>query len=304
MKVLYSPKSEIVNGAQNNYNWKGLENEKTDLLFAYGIDAGYRMERPTNFKYKIYIEAEEPNGFRDGKLPQDRGNWEFDYWTKIFHTCPYTAKWENMMYNTDKFVCINYPCDPSHVIHSEKLYTACYIGGIRQSMFHQIAEIVSSIPNHRIVSYCHDPIVTNHNVSYFEKLKINSQCKISVVANLLQVDPNYLNSFKTLPRWQENEALSSIDCGYIPQIKNRVIEAGLTKSLVLVLKDPWNVIENFYKPDEHFIYFEHDNLKDKIQECLSNWSYCEKIIENMYKFVMDNYTLQITYDRYFKQYDT
>jgi hypothetical protein len=174
----------------------------------------------------------------------------------------------------------------------------------------QIADIIKDIPNYRLVS--HNPVkyVTDYHVSYLDKLKINSQCKISVVANLLHISNPQLaleqaNNIKRLPDWELNEAFKLIDYGFMPQIKNRVIEAAATKSLVLVLKDDWNVIENFYTPDVHFLYFDNMNaLKDKINECLSNWEYCEKIINNMFTYYMENYTMELFYKRHLEKYDT
>jgi hypothetical protein len=90
----------------------------------------------------------------------------------------------------------------------------------------------------------------------------------------------------------------------MPQIKGRVIEAAANKSLVLVLKDEWNVIEHFHTPNEHFLYFDSiDKLEDKINECLNNWDFCEKIIDNMYNNYIENYTLEKFYQRHLKKYD-
>jgi hypothetical protein len=305
MKILFSPKSETRGGATENYNWTKFENEKSNLLFGYGIDAGYRMERPNKYEYetKIYFEAEEPNGFYHGKFPQDRGNWELDYWDKILHTCPYTIKWENKIYNTDKFILSNLYFDTDHLVENDKKYSVCYIGGIHQQIFYEIASIISSIPNHKIVSYDNSPITTDHNVTYKNKLKINSQCKISIVANLLVMPETSISAIKQMPNWNENEAFGDIDTGFLPQIKNRIIEAAFSKSLVLVLRDNWNVMETFYTPNIHFLYFDSDNLEEKIQECLSNWDYCEKIIEAMYKHAMENYTMESIYNKYLLKYD-
>lgn len=59
MKVLFDPASEYSHGAQVNYNFKDLESEKSDLLYAYGIHPGYRMSRPSGFKNKIYFVTVE-----------------------------------------------------------------------------------------------------------------------------------------------------------------------------------------------------------------------------------------------------
>jgi hypothetical protein len=315
MKVLFKKNSEYQDGPMVYLNVNELENEKNNLLYCYGIDAGYRLNRPDPnlFKYRIYFEGEEPNGFCLGQLPHERGNWTIDYWTKVLHLCPYTAAWENAVYNTDKFELANFFFNQKYVVHSEKIYDVCYIGGTQRhtgdSIFGRICDVINKFPNYRLVSRDNYSDVTDRSVSYFEKLKINSQCKISVVANILHT-PNssyarqQSNHIKNMDHWELNEAFKMIDYGIMPQIKGRVIEAAANKSLVLVLKDEWNVIEHFHTPNEHFLYFDSiDKLEDKINECLNNWDFCEKIIDNMYNNYIENYTLEKFYQRHLKQYD-
>ena len=185
----------------------------------------------------------------------------------------------------------------------------CYVGGLHThnagNLFMEIAKEISMIPNHRIVSYSNHPLVTDFNVSYDEKIIINSKTKITVAANLLQVTDTvaYHAMIRKLPNYKNNEAFKLIEHGIMPQMKTRVLEAAATKSLVLVLFDDWNIIEQYFKPDIHFIYFEHGKLKEKIEECLSNWNYCEKIIDNMFNHYMENYTLPKIYNNFLKQYD-
>lgn len=310
MKVLFKNTSEYKEGPTEKFNWKSLENEKSNLLFAYGVDAGYRMDRPDGFKHTVYYEAEEPNGFTFGKLPHDRGNWDLNYWTKILHPCPYSVKWENEVYNTDKFKTCNLFFDSDYNKENEKTHSVCYVGGLHghlgENIFSDIANTISEIPNHRIVSWTQNPLVTDFNVTYNEKLIINSKTKITVIANLLQQTHEMGRQqadIKRLPNWQNNEAFKMIDYGIMPQIKGRVLEAAACKSLALVLYDEWNVIENFFTPNVHFLYYNQGELKERIFECLSNWEYCEKIISNMYDHYMQNYTIKKVYEKHLLEYD-
>jgi len=315
MKVLFDAGSEYQDGLPINLDFSPFENEKNNLLYAFGINPGYRIVRPdrNQFKYTVYFEAEEPNGFVNGQLPHERGNWELDYWTKILHTCPYTAAWENSIYNTDKFELTNLIQNEKLMFENEKIYDVCYIGSTGfdkgYSIHHNVTDIIKKFPKYRFIS--RDPLshVTDRGVSHVDKLKINSQCKISVCVNLLHIPYSNLSiqqasNIKKMPHWELNEAFKMIDHGFMPQIKGRVTEAGATKSLVLLLRDEWNVVEYFYTPNEHFIYFDSmDTLEDTIKDCLNNWSYCEKIIDNMYNYVKDNYVIERFYQRHLKQYD-
>lgn len=315
MKILFNAGSEYKDGHQINLDFSKFENGKNNLLYAYGIDAGYRMIRPdkNQFKSTVYFEGEEPNGFVNGQLPHERGNWELDYWTKILHTCPYTAAWENAIYDTDKFELTNTIHNEKLMFENEKIYDVCYIGSTGYdkgySIHHHITDVIKKFPKYKFISRDPLPHVTDKSVSHIDKLKINSQCKISVCTSLLHIPHPYFvkqqaDNIKKMPHWEMNEAFKMIDYGFMPQIKGRVTEAGATKSLVLLLKDEWNVVEYFYKPNEHFIYFDGLNtLEDTIKDCLNNWSYCEKIIDNMYNYVKDNYVTERFYQRHLKHYD-
>ena len=75
--------------------------------------------------------------------------------------------------------------------------------------------------------------------------------------------------------------------GIVPQFKSRVNEAAASRTLNLVKKDPWNVIEYYYRPDEDFVYYENDeDLRYTIKSILSNWDDYKPIVDNAYNKVV------------------
>tara|TARA_Y100000052_G_C2947133_1_gene84625 strand:- start:1342 stop:1590 length:249 start_codon:yes stop_codon:yes gene_type:complete len=71
---------------------------------------------------------------------------------------------------------------------------------------------------------------------------------------------------------------------------------------MLVKKDPWNLIEDFYEPEKEFIYFEDfTELKDIISDLSNNFEKYEGIIENAYRRYQD-YTVEKIY-QYIKSDD-
>lgn len=308
MKVMFDNSSDYPLGPINSLNFKKLENEKNNLMFYYGIHPGYRMPRPSNFKYNIYFETEEPNGLSEGQLPHQRGNWDLNFWTKIVNICPYSADWENKIYNTDKFVNYVYPFDEELLIKDfTKKYDVIYVGGLhgRHGIFHNIVNSIKQF-NYRFVSMWGYPGVTDLNVSLETKMNIWAQSKITVCANILSENSvnQYSSRMKVLPKWEENKAFSHIDQGIMPQMKPRITDAAISKSLILILKDPWNVIETWFKPDVHFIYFNSfGELPSKIKWCLDNWDFCEKITNNMFEEYMNKYTIKNFYNYLLKDYD-
>ena len=52
---------------------------------------------------------------------------------------------------------------------------------------------------------------------------------------------------------------------------------------MLVKKDPWNLVEDFYDPGTEFIYFENfEELKDIIQDVSTNFEKYQDIVEAAY----------------------
>ena len=130
-----------------------------------------------------------------------------------------------------------------------------------------------------------------------------NRTKISVIKNSHR--GNYRDTVKNLPDWNKFDWSSGIEQNKVPMLKGRVSESALCRSLMLVHKDDWNVIEMFFKPDEHFIYFDNaDDLRNKITDCLNNWEWCKNLAENAYNEYVKNHCSQAFYERFLKEYDT
>ena len=80
--------------------------------------------------------------------------------------------------------------------------------------------------------------------------------------------------------------------GIMPQFKVRTHEIASSKSLMLVKRDPWNLIEDFYIPEEEFIYFDSfDELESIIIHLSNNFDEYTDIIERAYVKSQD-YTVE------------
>ena len=74
-------------------------------------------------------------------------------------------------------------------------------------------------------------------------------------------------------------------------------EAAISKTLNLVYRDQWNVVEDWYTPDKEFIYFDNkQDLENKIQDILGNWDDYQYIINNAY-----NRAMKYTTDEFIKE---
>lgn len=242
----------------------------------------------------VYLELEEPNRF----FVKDVGwfnHFEFDkYFYKVFSICPFTTKWSNKIHGTNNesvFMPIFF-----QPYENNKIYDIIYAGHIYPGNIETDVSVLTNF-NYRIVSNTESPIITNKSATHEEKFKLISQSKICLVHNLLYPTEEHINAVKAIPQYQENEAFSLLDKGIVPQIKIRALEAALCKSLILCKRDPWNVIENYFEPNEDFIYYDKDNVKDQIQEILANYEKYLPIINNAFNKVQ-KYTTEAFYKKY------
>tara|TARA_R110001583_G_scaffold8965_14_gene42355 strand:+ start:91 stop:1026 length:936 start_codon:yes stop_codon:yes gene_type:complete len=221
---------------------------------------------------------------------------------KIFSICPYTVEWLNKIKGTNKYKTIWYPFHRKYIpTNNKKKYDVCYHGGIHGTKYVEMLSILKNF-NYRYMSMGHsiNPLTqqslsyaTNLDLSHTEKMALISQCKISVCYNNFPVrGPQDISHIKEQPSWDQNSAFSHIEsAGIIPQLKSRFIEASLSKTLNLVERDPWNVIEKWYNPGEHFVYFDgNKDLHAQISHILENWNLFDKVVQNSYNHSLGRYT--------------
>jgi hypothetical protein len=314
MKVIFDGKYDYPDSNYYYYHWEEFEDGNMNLLYVYGIFDG---EPSSEYKNRIYFNAEEPNGlYHSGKLLQERdlyGKIISNNWTKIYQLCPYSTRWLRDSMKDERYdllghlpICHSkyYP-DP----HTPKLYETFYQGTIHSE---EMSILIDALRNGHTfnwttISDVPDSRQTHHKIPFPQKLQLLAQSKITVELNSLYepYQGAFVRNIQKLANWQYNEAFSHIELGIMPQFKTRVVEDMLCKTLVLAKRGYWTIMEEFgYKENEHFIYFDSiDQLPDLINECLSNWNYCQQIVDNAYNKVSVENTIQSIYNRYLKPYN-
>jgi hypothetical protein len=82
----------------------------------------------------------------------------------------------------------------------------------------------------------------------------------------------------------------------IPDWKGRLFELSAMKNIMLVYKDSWNLVEDYYQPNNHFLYFKTLNeLNDLIADISKNYYKYTYLTESVYKNI-ENYTVKDFYD--------
>ena len=274
------------------------DNSKDDALL-YGwnnLFSNILFDKIKYYKRKIYFNVTMPTEFC-GEFDLHLNDKFDEVWT----ICPYSVKWLNNIQQTEKYKCIWYPMNIKYIPTSQsKLYDVCYHGGIHGQKYIEMLNIISKF-NYRYMSMTQGinvmtrqnlQFATDLNLTNQEKLSRVAQCKISICYNsFFARDTNDVNNIKKQPRWFDNRAFCDIDAGrLIPQLKSRFIEASLCKTVNLVERDLWNVVEQWYEPDKHFIYFEgNDDLQSKIEMVLNNWDNMQNMIEDAFNLSKNKY---------------
>tara|TARA_R110000868_G_scaffold13711_2_gene63557 strand:- start:6235 stop:7176 length:942 start_codon:yes stop_codon:yes gene_type:complete len=257
---------------------------------------------------RIYLNVYSPTEFcqiRDhfGLTPMEHDN-GFD---KVFSICPYTCEWLNKEKNTDRYIPICYPFNEKDIpIECSKKYDVIYHGGIHGKDHSDCLKLMSKFNYQYLtmtqhINYLtqqHLPYATQVNLSNTEKLNVVAKSKISICYNYVNADQNHINAIKANSNWKNNIAFSGIESiGIIPQMKSRFMEAAFCRTINLVKKDPWNVVEHWFEPEKDFIYFEDQlDLESKINKILNNYDKYSSIMDSALN-KCKRYSIQSLYDR-------
>tara|TARA_Y100000310_G_scaffold296775_1_gene329307 strand:+ start:4809 stop:5765 length:957 start_codon:yes stop_codon:yes gene_type:complete len=291
-------------------NFEEFASADSDEILLIGIpctEEPHLIEHIKKFNRTVYINLEHPctlygplNKIGLNPLQQQT---LFD---EVYTICPYTAKWINSMnvgtkaiampymhnLKYDKFGDMPKPYDVAYagLIHHEEI--AGYISAMSQYRY-----IFTTIPAYNRV-HTVDYLATHKNIPNVVKWELLSAAKMSVIQNNLYLKPDQITLAKRWEKWNENEALSHLDIGLLPQLKSRTVESALCKSLLLVKQDPWNVIEYWFEPDKDFIYFKDErDLNEKIIEISTHYDDYKPIIENAYNKVITYYNTKYIFER-------
>lgn len=299
MKIIENLSIEIPDTNTHHFKLSEYNQEDSEDILCMGytfLENGVHQGTLNNYKRKIYLNVTAPTEFY-GPQPIDADS-EF---TEVYSICPYSNEWLNGIVGYEKYKTICYPFNKKDIpSNNEKLYDVIYHGGLHGSKYVRMLELIKNF-NYRYLSLNYGineltshnlHYATNLNLSNKEKINIISQTKISICFNNVEVRKDQIPYLKAKKDWWKNEAFSHIDTlGLVPQFKSRCNESAFSKTLNLVMRDPWNVIEKFYDRDE-FVYFDNvEELPDKINEILSNWPSYTSMIEKSYNKSL-NYTTE------------
>ena len=280
-----------------------LDDGESVLYYGYNyLEGGKNIDPENKYRRRIHLNVIMPTEFCSRQLTESD-----DKFDEIYAICPYTTKWLNQIKSVKKYKHIFYPFNKRDIPPPppEKKYDICYHGGIHGDKYISALKIMRKF-NYRYMSQTHGinrltrkylKHATNTNLTNQGKMRLISECKISISFNTFDIrDKEDIRNIKSRIRWWENEAFRHIeDLRIAPQFKSRCNEAAFSRTLNLVKKDPWNVIEYYYTPGVDFVYFEDlDELEDKIRNILNNWESYRPMIDSAFEKSL-NYTTEKLY---------
>tara|TARA_B100000131_G_scaffold274313_1_gene276210 strand:- start:157 stop:1107 length:951 start_codon:yes stop_codon:yes gene_type:complete len=292
----------------NAYHWN-LEEQSQDsdsevLLYGYNASDNLTLqERLKDYSRKVYFNNWAPCEFAQKR--EENGHDAFKkeaFFDEVYSICPYSNKWLNSLNLGREYKDVFYPFHTKLIPEPvEKSYDVIYHGGIHGQEHIDCIRATLNY-NYRFCSMTHHinaltqeclRFATNVNLAFQQKIELIAQTKISVCYNLVHVAPEHIPAIQSYDNWQNNEAFSEVGkSNLMPQFKTRFHEAAISKTLNLVHRDPWNIVEDYYVPDEEFIYFTDVNdLHKKIGEISRDWNNYTNIVENAYNKAM-NYTCE------------
>jgi len=214
------------------------------------------------------------------------------------------AEWENNFFEKKiKFIHGNFPIEHSSyskfdsISMEDKKHDIIYSGFIHSNFHIDILKIMKKYnyiftslhkqsPIHLAKFNLLAPIFFRPEfLSYEQMLLKQAQSKISICSNVMYLNKDqykkilgmmYIDRFPNF-----NEVLKQ---KILPEFKGRLFELPITKTLMLVHRDPWNIIEDYFEPEKDFIYFH--NLKDldhKIRLILNNYQDYWPIVLSAYE---------------------
>lgn len=295
MKILYTPGGEYGDCIVKHFDLMDYNDDDTNDVLFWGwasLDNEELKSKYENSTRKIFINTAMPCEIIGGYLDILKQS----YFDEVYTICPYTAtvlnsdgdKPTNTIY---KGICFPYPEKYfekyTNININDKTHDVIYYGQVHHPLYRNLINTLSNhtysfstISHHGMDDELKN-LVTHFNLSSFEKWDLLSKAKINVGFNLIFLRQDQIENLKIITNIDQFKNIDkAYDTQMLPQFKTRMIEAAACKTLMLIYKDDWNVIEEWFEPNKHFIYFESfEELDSLISEISNNYEKYWHIVE-------------------------
>jgi hypothetical protein len=288
MIIVSDTSKTLDDGIEQNLNFNFEQKEDGKVLFhGYKIWENQELINKHKLHRRYLLDLWSPTSLCSTEAKFFEEHKAFD---KVFCICPYTCEYVNELIGEKKYFYIPYPYEyQNSPVINDKFYDVCYFGSLPSPLHVDCIASISKL-NYRFLSLQSYPQVTDFRVPYHQKLEIVSKCKISVCYNFfVEIYPQKVIQN---PNWMKHGAFTRLGLtGTIPQFKARIHEAVICQTLILCKRDSWNLIEDYYKPNVHFLYFDDNiELTSLINIICKNWDYFSNLPQQAYEHYKNNFT--------------
>eukprot|EP01006_Ploeotia_vitrea_P031402 TRINITY_DN63731_c0_g1_i1.p1 TRINITY_DN63731_c0_g1~~TRINITY_DN63731_c0_g1_i1.p1 ORF type:complete len:398 (-),score=33.45 TRINITY_DN63731_c0_g1_i1:1129-2322(-) len=314
--VYYAYTPEIMISHWNLKQWA----EKFDVKIGYL--PGDRLSRSEKKRYHVTkIDFEDPNWTLNwlgrGSLAHSAATVRkhASVNAHVFTICPYSAEWMNSIVGARVRTGVYYPVNPGlapakynskkrdlDVIYVGTLnppisqaltwchqaalnYTYMKFGNVAKSIRGKFKVTKRLSLRQKIGMYCHTKIAIVHNTLYDKNPGVPR--KWPILAN----HTAFSNFFDVNASSHNNARFGSLFM--YPQLKSRTFEAAMCGCVMLVMHDTHNVIERYFTPGVHFLYwYDLDDFKAKVVDVLAHYDKYQHLGIAAQKHTMDKYTVE------------
>lgn len=253
----------------------------------------------------MYFDFEMPNMWLNPKTRKIVEHREkvFD---KLFSINPQIVENRNKQLGEEKWIYSWFPVNEEDIADDfTKEYDifGSWLWGPNPLLYDVLKPITEKYKDSYCGVHARDPKNKNTGVDYHTKLRLNAKCRITLSYNCQYIMPRYQQDAEHLKKlgivnYHLDPIFKKISYS---QHKSRNIDAFLGKSIVLIYQDGDDIIEDFWIPEKHFIYYKNYNdLDEKIIYILSHYDEFEDMINESFEFTKKNYTTKAWYDRFIR----
>lgn len=296
MEVVLKKGGEYQDCIVSYFGFDKYSQPSEEKVFFWGyrcLEDEYIKKQYSHIKNRIFLDTASPCAF----LSSRNFLQNCKYFTKIYTICPWTADFLNANGVSSEAVCFPYPAEHfekfNNISSEDKQYDCIYYGQIHDDYYFPMLRSISNfnykyttISNHGMNAEMSN-LVTDKNLSTIAKWESIALSKSCVGINLLFPKNHSLNCQYYIDNYNMSDDLRHILTQPImPQMKTRMVEAAACKTLMLIHKDEYNVIENWFKPDKHFLYWnDQTELTQILNDVRDNYHQYWDIVENAHQHV-------------------
>jgi len=284
----------------HTYNFEKYDLSGVSLYYGSSYGSIKPIEDDKN-KIKVLFVIDQPNGFYSLDKYYDFFN---TYFNLILTIDKYTSQYYNNKYSTNKFVYTFFPIELDDLLldntYSSKELPLFYTGHLSMSIPFPLLTTISNTLKRYIepnsLYHLNSLYSQGSIVSYYNKMGILRNTKIAIVhcchpdfTKTSDFNRSFLNDkVNSYLVWHNDEEDEN---HYFPQIKSRIFEASIMRCIMLVYKDKYNIIEDYFEENKDFLYFENETqLNDLVETILRNYDSYKYLAENAFNKTFNNYT--------------